>query len=158
MEDHPITALSWSYSGDYFAVGLFNTIKLCDKTGWSHSLEKINSGSIYSIAWSSDSTQVAMACSNGNVLTGHIIDRRLEWNNYEATLIKRKVIEVRDVGNETREELEISDRVVQLEFGFDYLVVITPAQCHVYSVVNWNTPAIFDLKNTSVSAILLAEK
>ncbi|PBC33240.1 Intraflagellar transport protein [Apis cerana cerana] len=158
VEDHPITALSWSYSGDYFAVGLFNTIKLCDKTGWSHSLEKINSGSIYSIAWSSDSTQVAMACSNGNVLTGHIIDRRLEWNNYEATLIKRKVIEVRDVGNETREELEISDRVVQLEFGFDYLVVITPAQCHVYSVVNWNTPAIFDLKNTSVSAILLAEK
>lgn len=85
-------------------------------------------------------------------------NRRLEWNNYEATLIKRKVIEVRDVGNETREELEISDRVVQLEFGFDYLVVITPAQCHVYSVVNWNTPAIFDLKNTSVSAILLAEK
>ncbi|OAD57910.1 Intraflagellar transport protein 80 like protein [Eufriesea mexicana] len=156
--DHPITAVSWSYSGDYFAVGSFNTIKLCDKTGWSHSLEKVNSGSIYSIAWSSDSTQVAMACSNATVLTGHIIDRRLEWNNYEAILTKRKVIEVRDVGNEIRETLEISDRVVQLEFGFDYLVVITPAQCHVYSVVNWNTPAIFDLKNASVSAVLLAEK
>ncbi|XP_076755715.1 intraflagellar transport protein Oseg5 [Xylocopa sonorina] len=156
--NHPITAVSWSYSGDYFAVGSFNTIKLCDKTGWSHSLEKVTTGSIYSIAWSSDSTQVAMACSNGIVLTGHIIDRRLEWNNYEATLVKRKVIEVRDVGNEIRETLEISDRVVQLQFGFDHLVVITPAQCHVYSVVNWNTPAIFDLKNTSVSAILLAEK
>ncbi|XP_017875268.1 intraflagellar transport protein 80 homolog isoform X2 [Ceratina calcarata] len=156
--DHPVTALSWSYSGDYFAVGSFNTIKLCDKTGWSHSLEKINAGSIYSIAWSSDSTQVAMACSSGTVLTGHIIDRRLEWNNYEATLVKRKVIEVRDVGNEIRETLEISDRVVQLEFGFEHLVVITPAQCHVYSVVNWNTPAIFDLKNTSVSAVILAER
>ncbi|CAK9809405.1 Intraflagellar transport protein 80 homolog [Anthophora plagiata] len=156
--DHPITAISWSYSGDYFAVGSFNTIKLCDKTGWSHSLEKINTGSIYSIAWSSDSTQVSMACSNGTVLTGHIIDRRLEWNNYEAILVTRKVIEVRDVGNEIRETLEISDRVVQLEFGFDHLVVITPAQCHIYSVTNWNTPAIFDLKNTSVSAVLLAEK
>ncbi|XP_060811530.1 intraflagellar transport protein 80 homolog isoform X3 [Bombus pascuorum] len=156
--DYPITSVNWSFSGDYFAVGSFNTIKLCDKTGWSHSLEKINSGSIYSIAWSSDSTQVAMACSNGTVSTGHIIDRRLEWNNYEATLVKRKVIEVRNVGNEIRETLEISDRVVQLEFGFDYLVVITPAQCHVYSVANWNTPAIFDLKNTSVSAVLLAEK
>ncbi|KOC63788.1 Intraflagellar transport protein 80 like protein [Habropoda laboriosa] len=156
--DHPVTAVNWSYSGDYFAVGSFNTIKLCDKTGWSHSLEKINAGSIYSIAWSSDSTQVSMACSNGTVLTGHIIDRRLEWNNYEAILVTRKVIEVRDVGNEIRETLEISDRVVQLEFGFDHLVVITPAQCHIYSVVNWNTPAIFDLKNTSVSAVLLAEK
>ncbi|XP_029033851.1 intraflagellar transport protein 80 homolog isoform X2 [Osmia bicornis bicornis] len=156
--DHPITAVSWSYSGNYFAVGSFNTVKLCDRTGWSHSLEKVNAGSIYSIAWSSDGTQVAMACSNGTVLTGHIIDRRLEWNNYQATLVKRKVIEIRDVGNEIRETLEISDRVVQLEFGFDHLVVITPAQCHVYSVTNWNTPAIFDLKNTSVSAVLLAEK
>ena len=82
----------------------------------------------------------------------------MEWNNYQATLVKRKVIEIRDVGNEIRETLEISDRVVQLEFGFDHLVVITPAQCHVYSVTNWNTPAIFDLKNTSVSAVLLAEK
>ncbi|KAG7208843.1 hypothetical protein KM043_015029 [Ampulex compressa] len=156
--DHPITSISWCYSGDYFAVGSFNTIKLCDKTGWSHSLEKINTGSIYSIGWSSDSTQVAMACSSGTILTGHVIDRRLEWNNYEATLVKRKVIEVREVGNEIHETLEISDRVVQLEFGFDHLVVITPAQCHVYSVVNWNTPAIFDLKSGVVSAILLAEK
>ncbi|XP_076654233.1 intraflagellar transport protein Oseg5 isoform X1 [Halictus rubicundus] len=156
--DYPITSLSWSYSGNHFAVGSFNTIKLCDKTGWSYSLEKINSGSIYCIAWSSDSTQIAMACSNGTVLTGHIIDRRLEWNNYEATLVKRKVIEIRHIANEIQETLEISDRVVQLEFGFDHLVVITPAQCHIYSVVNWNTPAIFDLKNTSVSAVLLAEK
>ncbi|XP_033323231.1 intraflagellar transport protein Oseg5 isoform X1 [Megalopta genalis] len=158
MGDYPITSISWSYSGNHFAVGSFNTIKLCDKTGWSYSLEKINSGSIYCIAWSSDSTQVAMACSNGTVLTGHIIDRRLEWHNYEATLVKRKVIEIRHIANEVQETLEISDRVVQLEFGFDHLVVITPAQCHIYSVVNWNTPAIFDLKNATVSAVLLAEK
>ena len=31
--DYPITSLSWCNSGDYFAVGSFNTIKLCDKTG-----------------------------------------------------------------------------------------------------------------------------
>lgn len=38
-------------------------------------MEKVNTGSIYSIAWSNDSTQVAMACGNGKLLTGHIIDR-----------------------------------------------------------------------------------
>ncbi|XP_012280148.1 intraflagellar transport protein 80 homolog [Orussus abietinus] len=156
--DHPITAVGWCYSGDYFAVGSFNTIKLCDKTGWSHSLEKVNTGSIYSIAWSSDSTQVAMACGSGTVLTAHVIDRRLEWNNYEATLVRRKTIEVREVGSEGHETLEISDRVVQFEFGFDHLVVVTPSQCHVYSVTNWNTPAIFDLKNGFVSAVILADK
>lgn len=155
--DHPITAVSWCNSGDYFATGSFNMIKLCDKTGWSHSLEKINAGSIYSISWSSDGTQVAMACGN-TVLTGHVIGKRLEWNNYEATLIKRKVLEIREVGNEVHETIEISDRVVQLAFGFDHLIVITPAQCHVYSVTNWNTPAIFDLKSTAVSAVVLAHK
>ncbi|KYQ50045.1 Intraflagellar transport protein 80 like protein, partial [Trachymyrmex zeteki] len=84
--------------------------------------------------------------------------RKLEWDNYEATLIRRKIIEVREVGNEFREVLEISDRVVHLEFGFDHLVVITPAQCHVYAVTNWNTPAIFNLKTSTISAVLLAEK
>ncbi|XP_012054579.1 PREDICTED: intraflagellar transport protein 80 homolog [Atta cephalotes] len=157
--DHPITAINWCHSsGEYFAVGSFNTIKLCDKNGWLHSMEKVNTGSIYSIAWSSDSTQVAMACSNGKLLTGHVIDRKLEWDNYEATLIRKKIIEVREVGNEFREVLEISDRVVHLEFGFDHLVVITPAQCHVYAVTNWNTPAIFNLKTSTISAVLLAEK
>ncbi|KAL0124329.1 hypothetical protein PUN28_006277 [Cardiocondyla obscurior] len=157
--DHPVTTVSWCFSsGNYFAVGSFNTIKLCDKNGWSHSVEKVNTGSIYSIAWSSDSTQIAMACSNGKLITGHIIDRRLEWDNYEATLVRRKVIEVREVGNEIREVLEISNHVVHLEFGFNHLVVITPIQCHVYSVTNWNTPVIFNLKGSAISAVLLAEK
>lgn len=82
----------------------------------------------------------------------------MEWDNYEATLIRRKVIEVREVSNEIREVLEISDRVVHLEFGFNHLVIITPTQCHVYSVTNWNTPAIFNLKKSTISAVLLAEK
>ena len=125
---------------------------------WTHSLEKVTTGSIYSIAWSSDSTQVAMSCGSGLVLTAHVIDRRLEWDNYEATLVRRKTIKVREVGSEGLETLEISDRIVQLEFGFDHLVVITPNQCHIYSVTNWNTPAIFDLKSSSITGILLAEK
>lgn len=73
-------------------------------------------------------------------------------------LVRRKAIELTEIGSERREILEISDRVVQLEFGYEHLVVITPTQCHVYSVTNWNTPDIFDLKNGSVSAVILAEK
>lgn len=33
--DYPITYVSWCFSGCYFAVGSFNTLKLCDKTGVS---------------------------------------------------------------------------------------------------------------------------
>lgn len=38
VADHPITSVSWCFSGDYFAVGSFNTIKLCDKTGVSYQI------------------------------------------------------------------------------------------------------------------------
>lgn len=42
---------------------------------WSHCLERPSTGSIYSIVWSSDGTQLAAACANGNVLFAHIIER-----------------------------------------------------------------------------------
>jgi len=68
------------------------------------------------------------------------------------------MIEIKEIGNDVCEVLEISDRVVLLEFGFGHLVVITPLQCHIYSVTNWNTPVIFNLKGNIISAILLAKK
>ncbi|XP_014204376.1 intraflagellar transport protein 80 homolog [Copidosoma floridanum] len=156
--EQPVTSVSWCFSGGCFAVGSFDTLKLCDKTGWSHSLEKVRSGSVYDIGWSSDGTQVALACSNGAVLVAHTIEKKVEYNRYEASLVKRKAVRVVELGSEVSEVLEIADRVIQLEFGFEHLVVVTPSQCHVYSVANWNTPAIFELKNGSVSAVLMAEK
>lgn len=107
-----------------FGVGSFNTLRLCDKIGWSHSLDKPATGSIYKIAWSADGTQViqyqnlqlntfsrlhikvqkalkfyhhvpylnvlnvqvACGCGNGNVLFAHVVEKRLEWKDYEATV------------------------------------------------------------------------
>ena len=45
-------------------IGSFNTLRLCDKIGWSHSLDKPATGSIYKIAWSADGTQVSGKCSD----------------------------------------------------------------------------------------------
>lgn len=42
---------------------------------WSHSLEKMNTGSIYALAWSSDGTQIAGACANGQCMFAHVIER-----------------------------------------------------------------------------------
>lgn len=33
--DHPITSISWSISGDVFAVGSYNLVRVCDKLGVS---------------------------------------------------------------------------------------------------------------------------
>lgn len=86
LDDYPVTAISWSVDGQLFAVGSFNTLRLCDKIGWSHSLDKPATGSIYKIAWSTDSTQIAAACGNGNVIFAHVIEKRIEWREFEATV------------------------------------------------------------------------
>ena len=44
---------------------------------WSYTLEKPNTGSIFSIAWSSDGTQLAGACGNGQVIFAHVIERQV---------------------------------------------------------------------------------
>lgn len=82
----------------------------------------------------------------------------MEWNNYIATLVSRKVIEITEVKSEHTESFEISDKVLHFEFAYDHLVVVTPSQCHIYSSTNWNTPVIFSLKNIEITAIILAEK
>ncbi|KAL0273596.1 UNVERIFIED_CONTAM: hypothetical protein PYX00_006229 [Menopon gallinae] len=156
--DYPITSLSWAPGGELFAVGSYNTLKLCDKIGWSHSLDKPSSGSIYALAWSLDGTQVAGACSNGNIIMAHIIERRLEWKNFEIILTSRKTITVKDVLNDTIEKLDFPERVARMELEYNHLVVTTMSKCHVFSTSNWNTPIIFDLKEGSVSLILLTSR
>ena len=57
---YPVTAVAWSNDGELCAVGSYNTLRLCDKIGWSHSLDKPSTGSVYKIAWSADGTQVSV--------------------------------------------------------------------------------------------------
>ena len=158
MHSHVITSVAWSPNGEAFAVGSFNMLRLCDKTGWSYSHERPNSGSLMDIAWSSDGTQLAAAGGNGATIFAQVIERVLEWDTFEATLIDAHRIRVQDIVNETMEDLEFSrDRVVEMSLGHAHLVVATSSQCFIYHVENWNTPHIFDLK-TAVNLIIQGEK
>lgn len=58
-----------------FAIGGYNTLRICDKTGWTHALVKPESGSIYGMQWCSDSTQLAAASATGTVMLGQIVQR-----------------------------------------------------------------------------------
>ena len=49
-------------------------------------MDKPATGSIYKIAWSADGTQVAGACGNGHVIFAHVIEKRIEWKEFEATV------------------------------------------------------------------------
>jgi intraflagellar transport protein 80 len=56
-----VTSINWAQSGEYFAVGSFDNIRLCSKTGWAHSISKLDSGGVMSMNWSSDGTLLAAA-------------------------------------------------------------------------------------------------
>lgn len=156
--DYPVTSLSWAPDGEVFSVGSFNTLRLCDKTGWSYALEKPNTGSVFSVAWSADGTQLAGACGNGHVIFAHVVEQHWEWRNFVITLTKRRTMQVRNVLNDAVDILEFRDRVIKASLAYGHLVVATSLQCYVYNSRNWNTPLIFDLKEGTVSLILQAEK
>lgn len=155
--DTVVTSVAWSPNGEVFSVGSYNTLRLCDKTGWSYSRAKPTSGSLYNIAWTSDGTQLAGAGANGAVVFGELVGRQLEWNNVEVTLTDSKHIRVQDVFDETVEELDFRDRVVDMALGYGYLIVAKATQCFIYTLPNWNTPHMFDLR-APVNLIIQAEK
>lgn len=145
--EHVVNSVGWCPNGEYFAVGSHNLIRLCDKTGWTHSRERLQVGSMMDIAWTSDGTQFACPTGSGSVVFAQVVGRRFEWKNTEVTLLEPRKLRVQDVANETLEDLEFAkDRVVEIGLGFDMLVVTTTTQCYIYNLGNLNTPIIFNIK------------
>lgn len=88
----------------------------------------------------------------------YIMCRRFEWLNFELVLVSRKCLQVRDINNDSMEKLEFPERVIQIAVGYKRIIAVTPAQCYIYSVSNFNTPNIMELGEGSVSIILASEK
>ena len=149
-----VTAVAWSPNGELFGVGLYNSIRLCDRTGWTYSREITETGSIASIGWTSDCTQLAGAGANGAVVFGQVLERKVEWQNIEALLKETHKVLVHDILSDMTEELDFRDRVIGMAVGFGYLVVTTSMQCCIYQLQNLNTPHIFDLKVWIVVVLL----
>ncbi|GMH38669.1 hypothetical protein BSKO_06553 [Bryopsis sp. KO-2023] len=154
--DHVVTSVAWCPTGDLFAVGAYNTLWLCDAMGWPHSKAKPQVGSV-AISWSADGTILAGAGGTGSVAFGEVVDITLEDGRTRVTVCGDHLIRVIDMLSETAEELDFRDRVIKTSLGFGHLVVATTSQCYIYSVNNFNTPHIFDLKST-VHLVLQCER
>ncbi|KAA0193464.1 Intraflagellar transport protein 80 [Fasciolopsis buskii] len=155
---NPVTSLAWSPDGQLFVVGSYDTLHLCDKRGWSFAVEKTRTGSLYNLRWSGDGTQIAGAGGNGQIIVGQITHKWMEWNGFEAAITEARTVEVHNVRNGAKENLEFRDRIPKASIGFNYMVVATTSQCYVYSTKNFNTPAIADLKENQVTVIVQCPK
>eukprot|EP01119_Soliformovum_irregulare_P002458 TRINITY_DN12704_c0_g1_i1.p1 TRINITY_DN12704_c0_g1~~TRINITY_DN12704_c0_g1_i1.p1 ORF type:complete len:529 (-),score=125.67 TRINITY_DN12704_c0_g1_i1:3-1562(-) len=140
-----------------FAVGSFNSLCLCDKTGWTYSRERTDSGSLFNLAWTTDGTQVAGAGGNGAVILGNLVERKLEWQSIVVTTDEDNHIHIQDVTTEQIEEHACRDRLIKISLAYDYLVAATTTQLQVFNVATWNSPIAVDIKE-SVNLIVQAEK
>uniref|UniRef100_A0A0N4Y602 Intraflagellar transport protein 80 homolog (inferred by orthology to a human protein) n=1 Tax=Nippostrongylus brasiliensis TaxID=27835 RepID=A0A0N4Y602_NIPBR len=158
--EFPITSVAWSPDGQCFAVGSYNILLLCDKAGWTHSLEKLSStGSLLSLCWFDDATQLVGGSGSGQVIHAQIMENTQIYEKVEVVQLKRNVLEVRDVGSDlSRELLETRDRISRFAIAHDHLLVITATQLLIYSSKNWNTPVIIDLKERIITIIKQSSK
>lgn len=136
VEDHSITSVEFGPKGSYLAVGGFNLLKLCHFTGvskidcgcyhivftlffllqWAYSNTKFSSpqiGSVYSIRWSRDGTQIAAGGGTGALVFAHIIEQEKASRNLKAKTISRKVIELQDIVTRTVDTLDFPDRIIK---------------------------------------------
>eukprot|EP00033_Pygsuia_biforma_P003426 GCRY01003755.1.p1 GENE.GCRY01003755.1~~GCRY01003755.1.p1 ORF type:complete len:862 (+),score=264.97 GCRY01003755.1:209-2794(+) len=145
--EEAISACAWAADGELFAVSAFNTLWLCDQSGWIQSRTAHTNGSATTLEWSPDGTELAVAMHNGAVCFAHILERSVEWGHQEAILADISTIVVKDHLGESSEELDFRDRIVKLSLAYGHLVVCTSLQCYIYSHGNWTTPSIFDLRH-----------
>ena len=57
------------------------------------------------------------------MIFAHVIEKRIEWRDYEATVTGRKTISLRNVTNDAWEKLEFRDRIIQV--GLHYHLLVT---------------------------------
>lgn len=84
--------------------------------------------------------------------------RKVEWGQFEGLTTGRKTVVVHDVLSDGSDALEFSERVIHLALAYKHLVVVTTTQAYIYSTSNFNTPIIIDLREGSVSHVLLSDK
>lgn len=107
------------------------------------------------ISWS-DGAQICCASSSGNIIFGHVVEREIFYKNLKATATGRRLIEIKDIINNTTDTLDFSERIIKWELGFGHLVVATTNQLHIFNENYINTPIIID--KTEVKIIVLAKK
>jgi intraflagellar transport protein 80 len=150
VHDYVITAIGWAPNGEYFCAGSFNSVKLCDKSGWSHVMQEVDKGSVMDISWNPDSMIVAMATAQGQILTGNIVDKKLEWDNWEAIITGESTIELRNILEDKTVPLNINERILNVSFQSNFLITTTLTKCKIFNIEKPTAPSSFDVKGNVI--------
>lgn len=81
----------------------------------------------------------------------------VSWQNIEIKLDEKNKLIITDNHSGNFEEIDFKDKLVDMIVGFNYLIVVTANQCHIYPIQNLSAPYKFDLKD-KVKLILTCPK
>ena len=167
--DFAVSAVRWAPSGRYFAVGAFNLLALCDAAGWTHSRQRVSTGTLTALDWTADGTHLAGGGSNGCVLLAQLVQRSSDWQAFTCRLSEKNSLIITDLGlgggvagaevadSVCVEELDFPSPVIEWSFAHSVLVVLTARACHVYKAPHFASACVVELKG-AVELLLQSEK
>lgn len=115
-------------------------------------------GSLYSIRWSQDGTQIAAGTGTGVLILAHIIEQEKTCKNLKSRMTSRKIIELQDIVTGTMDAIDFPERIIKWDIGFGHIVIATPTQVHIYNEKYSNTPLSIIDGRIDVRILLLGKK
>jgi len=98
-------------------VGLFETLKICDKTGWTHCVQQTTHGSVMNVEWHRDSNSLYCGFGDGSVDCVSILEKAVDNDTFHIVQKASNSLQVNDVIHEITEDLEFEENVNLFEFA-----------------------------------------
>jgi len=158
--EHVVTCVKWAPNGSCFAVGSFNMLRLCDKTGWTYCREDLHeTGSVLGLCWTQDGTMIGAATASGSAVVGQITNHILEFKHFQVSMKDARQVEVYNTLDDTTEILAFRDRILDISLGYEFLLIYcSTLQVHVYNVHNLGAPQIIDVTQTKSALLIQSAK
>lgn len=82
------------------------------------------------------------------MIFGHVVERCITYDKWEITLTEDNKIQIIDLIDEMNSEFDFKERVINMSMKYNNLIITTSSHCYIYSFRNWNTPYIFDIRDS----------
>lgn len=83
-------------------------------------------------------------------MTANIVDKKIEWDNWEAVTTGNSTIELRNILEDKTVPLNVNERILSVSFQSNYLIAITLSKCRIYNIDKPSNFATVDVKGNVI--------